>query len=129
MPIVDHNTLSESPWRPNYRKFDITTPGDGTTSSCLSYSFVKTGAGAPLHFHKDEELIVILKGELQVKLGNETQRAKHNHTLVIPSNLPHAFTNLGPEEATILVFFPVSNPFDHTTYLEGVPPERHKNKS
>ena len=49
MPIVDHNGIEETPWRPNYRKWDITRAGDGTTSSDLSYSEVGEGAGAPLH--------------------------------------------------------------------------------
>ena len=128
MPIVDHNTLPESPWRPNYRKFDITAPGDGTTSSYLSYSAVGAGAGAPLHFHEAEELIVILEGTLEVRLGDDLHRVESNHTLVIPAHLPHAFTNVGPGEATILTFFPIPDPFDHTTYLKGVPPEAHRDK-
>ena len=31
MPIVDHNKSPETPWRPNYRKWDITREGDHTT--------------------------------------------------------------------------------------------------
>lgn len=45
MPIVDHKAAPEVPWRPKHRKWDITTPGDGTTGSSLSYFVVGPGAG------------------------------------------------------------------------------------
>ena len=63
MPIVRHDTLPETPWRPNYRKWDVTVPGDGTTSSSLSISLADPGTGAPLHTHEDDELIVLLDGD------------------------------------------------------------------
>ena len=126
MPIVDHNALPETPWRPNYRNWDITQPGDGTTSSSLSYSVVGVGAGAPLHKHNADEYITILEGTLEVRAGDETHRVEADHTLVIPPGTPHGFTNVGPGDARILVFFPVSDPFAHTTYFEGAPPEVHR---
>ena len=126
MPVVDHSALPETPWRPNYRKWDITRPGDGTTSSAVSYSEVGVGAGAPLHTHEADELIVILEGTLEARLGDEVATAGANHTLVIPPNTPHGFTNVGPGDAKLLAFFPISDPFDHTTYLEGEPPAEHR---
>ena len=54
MPIVDHNNTPETPWRPNYRKWDITREGDGTTSSSVAYSVIGVGAGAPLHTHETD---------------------------------------------------------------------------
>ena len=125
MPIVDHNSLEETPWRPNYKKWDITRPGDGTTSSSLFLSVVGVGAGAPLHVHESDELIVILEGSLEVRLGEEVRRVGHDHTLVIPPGVPHGFTSVGPGEARILGFFPIADPFDHTTFLEGAPPAAH----
>ena len=66
MPIVDHNSVPEVPWRPNYRKWDLAGPEQGVTSS-LSYSEAAVGTGAPLHYHADDELIVILEGTLEVR--------------------------------------------------------------
>jgi quercetin dioxygenase-like cupin family protein len=126
MPIVDHSKLPETPWRPNYHKWAITRPDDGTTSSSLSLSLVGVGTGAPLHTHEADELIVVLDGALDARLGDEVQRVGPDHTLVIPPNVPHGFTNVGPGDARILAFFPIPDPFDHTTYLEGVPPEGHR---
>lgn len=126
MPIVDHNSLPETPWRPNYRRWDIVRPGDGTTSSTLSYSVVGVGAGAPLHTHGEDELIVILEGTAEARLGDEVRRVGPDHTLVIPPHVAHAFTSVGPGNLRIITFFPSPDPFRRTKYLEGVPPAAHK---
>lgn len=122
MPIVDHNGIEETPWRPNYRKWDITRAGDGTTSSDLSYSEVGEGAGAPLHAHEADELIVVLDGVLEVRLGDEIRQVGRDHTVVIPPGVAHGFTSVGPGKARVLAFFPIADPFNHTTYIEGAPP-------
>ena len=126
MPIVDHNGIPETPWRPNYRRWEITRPGDGTTSSSLSYSEVGTGTGAPLHTHEADELITILEGTLEVRLGHEVHTIGPDHTLVIPPNVPHGFKSVGAGDARILAFFPIADPFAHTTFLEGGPPQAHR---
>jgi len=126
MPIVDHKTLPETPWRPNYRKWDITRDDDRTTSSNLSLSEVGVGTGPPLHIHRADELIVVLEGSLEVHIGDETHYIGPDHTLVVPPGVPHGFTSVGPGPAKLLAFFPVSNPFDQTTFLEGEAPEAHR---
>ncbi len=122
MPIVEHDSLTETPWRPNYRKWDVTAPGDGTTASNLSIGEAAPGAGAPVHTHRTDELIVLLEGELEVTLDGEVMTVGPNHTLVIPPNVPHGFTVVGESGARMLTFFPTAEPFAHTTYLEGEPP-------
>ncbi len=126
MPIVDHNAIPEVPWRPNSRKWDITQEGDGTTSSSLSYSVVGPGAGAPLHTHEADELIVVLEGTVEARLGDQVRHVGADHTLVIPPGVPHGFTCVGPESARLITFFPVQDPFDHTKFLEGAPPAAHR---
>ena len=121
MPIIDHKSVPEVPWRPNYRKWDIVGPETGMSTN-LSYSVAQVGTGAPLHLHEDDELIVILKGELEVRLGDETHVVGPDHTLAIPPNVEHGFSVVGGGEAELLIFFPVPNPFDRTTYLEGSAP-------
>lgn len=126
MPIVDHNNLPETPWRPNYRKWDITRPGDGTTSSSFSLSDVGVGAGAPLHTHTADELITVISGTVEARLGDEVVEVGPDHTIVIPPNVPHGFTCIGPSNARLLAYFPISDPFEHTTFLEGQPPAAHR---
>ena len=121
MPIIDHGSVPEVPWRPGYRKWDIVGPDTGMSTN-LSYSVAKVGTGAPLHTHQDDELIVILKGEIEVRLRDEIRVVGPEHTIAIPPNVEHGFTVVGDSEAELLAFFPVPKPFDRTTYLEGEPP-------
>ena len=121
MPIIDHSKVEETPSRPNYRMFDLAGPKDGITSS-LSYSKVGPEAGAPLHTHEDDELIVVLEGTLEVRIGDEVHMVGADHTAVVPPNVPHAFTSTGPGDARLLGFFPTPDPFERTRYLEGGPP-------
>ena len=121
MPIIAHSEIPEIPWRPNYRVWDIAGPKDGVTSH-LSYSEAKQGSGAPMHYHEDDELIVILEGSVEVRLGNDVHVVDANHTVVVPPKVPHGFTVIGPEVARMMAFFPVANPMERTTYVEGTPP-------
>ena len=83
MPIIDHSRASEVPWRPGYRKWDITRAEHGVTST-FSLNTAEPGAGAPLHTHVMDELIVIVEGRLEVRIDGETQLVGKDHTLVIP---------------------------------------------
>ena len=124
MPIIDHAHAPETPWRPGYRKFDIAGHEQGV-SSTLSVNTAEPGAGAPLHTHTMDELIVVLEGTLEVKLDGETHTVGPDHTVVIPPGAQHAFTVTGHDEAHLLVFFPGLDPYseEHTHYIEGARPE------
>lgn len=120
MPIINHAHLPEVPWRPGYRKWDITTHEHGVSTS-LSLNTAEPGTGAPLHTHAIDELIVILSGALEVRIGGETHRVGPAHTLVIPPGVPHGFTVVGEASAEMLVVFNDMQPYsdENTTYLEG----------
>ena len=80
--------------------------------------------GAPLHTHTIDELIVIMKGTLEVSIDGETHTVGPDHTVVIPPGAEHGFKIVGEETAELLVFFPALDPYseDHTQYLEGARP-------
>ncbi|MBM3934661.1 MAG: cupin domain-containing protein [SAR202 cluster bacterium] len=121
MTIINHRDVPETPWRPRYRMWHIAGPQQGL-SSRLSYSEVAPGAGAPLHFHESDEIIVVLSGELEVRIGEHTHRVGADHTIAVPPGTPHGFTVSGESDARLYTFFPVSDPFGKTTFLEGTPP-------
>ncbi len=126
MPIIDHSQAPEVPWRPGYRKWDITTHEHGVSTS-LSLNTAEPGTGAPLHTHAIDELIVIMSGTLEVRIDGETYQVEKDHTLVIPPGAEHAFRVVGEENAELLVVFPDMDPYaDHiTAYLEGQRPEAY----
>ena len=90
MPVMDHKSVPEVAWRPNCRKWDLAGPKEGISSN-LSYSEAGIGTGAPLHYHEDDELIVILDGTLEVRLVDEVHEVGPDHTVVVPPNVPHAW--------------------------------------
>ena len=120
MPIIDHSRAPEVPWRPNYRVWSLAGAEQGM-SSTLTYSEGQAGTGAPLHRHQEDELIVVLEGTLEVRVGGEVHTAGPDHTVAVPPGVDHGFTVKGPGPARLLTFFPSLDPFSRTTYLEGAP--------
>ncbi len=120
MCIVKHSEVPESPWRPNYRMWHLVGP-DQNASVTMDYSLVANGAGPPLHVHEDDELITVLEGELEVRVGDEVLKAGPDSTIVVPKGVVHGFTSVSEEESRLMVYFPVPDPFERTTYVEGAP--------
>jgi quercetin dioxygenase-like cupin family protein len=123
MPIIDHSKAPEVPWRPGYRKWDVTGREQGVTST-FSLNTGEPGTGAPLHTHTIDELIVIMEGTLEVTIDGETHTVPKNHTVAIPPGAEHGFKVIGDRAAEMLVFFPALDPYseEHTHYLEGARP-------
>jgi quercetin dioxygenase-like cupin family protein len=127
MTIVDHHAVDDLPWRQNYSVAHIAGSEQGVTSS-LVYSEIGAGAGAPLHTHEDDELIVVLDGMIEARVGNEVQMVGSDHTVVVPSGVPHGFRAVGSSTVKLLGFFPVLDAFERTVYLEGGPPDTNGTK-
>jgi len=123
MPIIDHNDVPEVPWRPGYRKWDVTLKEHGVSTS-LSLNTAEPGTGAPLHTHEIDELIMIMEGTLEVRINGETHTVEQDHTVVIPPGAEHAFKVVGEKTARLIVVFPHMDPYspENTTYLEGSRP-------
>jgi mannose-6-phosphate isomerase-like protein (cupin superfamily) len=90
---------------------------------------LEQGAGAPLHFHEEvDEVIVVVEGTLDVRIGDERLLVGKNQTISIPARTPHAFTVVSPEGARFIAFLPKQGAHMATKYLEGGPPAGAKLK-
>jgi len=58
------------------------------------------------HRHQSEQISVILKGRMKVKMGKEEQIVQEGDLVHIPENLPHQTETLGEETIIIEVFSP-----------------------
>ncbi len=77
------------------------------TGVMVSFVRYEPGAEAPLHAHEEEQVFVVVDGEFDVTLGNETRRLKVGEAAVIPSWVPHYVTATDGGPATqIDVFCP-----------------------
>jgi quercetin dioxygenase-like cupin family protein len=53
--------------------------------------------------HEGEEFIYVLKGQVEVMVGENQNILKRGQTLHFDSGIPHKLRNLGDEEAKLLV--------------------------
>ncbi len=53
--------------------------------------------------HEGEEFIYVLKGEVEVRVGENQSHIKKGETLHFDSGIPHKLRNLGDEKAKLLV--------------------------
>ena len=80
----------------------------------LSYLEMDDGAEVPLHHHPHEQGGVLLKGRLQLTIGEETRIVEAGSLFLIPPNVPHRAVAIGP--AVVLdVFSPVREDYAEMT--------------
>ena len=74
----------------------------------------------PLHRHIDSDITVfILRGEGEMRLGQETRPVKTGDVIHIERGAVHAFINRGPEPAAALVVYsPAPGPKDRVLVKE-----------
>lgn len=73
------------------------------------------GAVIPDHSHEAEQIMLVEQGRLWAKIGDEEQEIGPGALLVIPSNVEHAFRQLGDED---VVFYECFAPI-RLEYLVG----------
>jgi quercetin dioxygenase-like cupin family protein len=81
----------------------------------LSYLEMDAGAEVPLHSHPHEQGGILLRGVLELQIGNETRRVEAGSLFLIPPHTPHrAYACDGP--AVVLdVFSPVREDYAQLT--------------
>lgn len=45
---------------------------------------------APRHWHDEEQMTIVLEGELEFDVGDERRTVRRGEAIVIPPNVPHA---------------------------------------
>jgi mannose-6-phosphate isomerase-like protein (cupin superfamily) len=122
MPVVKNGEAKEIPWRAGYRNYVLAGEAQGVSVSS-SLGVLEQGAGAPLHFHEEvDEVIVVLEGTLDLRIGDERLLVGKDQTISIPARTPHAFTVVSPEGARFIAFLPRQGAHMATKYIEGDPP-------
>ena len=67
---------------------------------------IKTGKSSDFHHHPNcEEAIYLIRGKLEHRIGNETLSQGPESTIVVPKNTAHSTTNVGSDEAEIVVSY------------------------
>lgn len=73
----------------------------------LSYLRMDEGAEVPLHSHPHEQGGVLLRGRMQLTIGDETRIVEEGSLYLIPSNVPHRAVAIDGPAVVLDVFSPI----------------------
>ena len=78
----------------------------GFMGTFSAFTAILRAASTPheMHTHREEEQIVVLSGELDVIVGDETHRLGPGGFCHFPAGSRHAVSSAGPEDTAFLVF-------------------------
>jgi quercetin dioxygenase-like cupin family protein len=80
------------------------------------------GTALPLHVHqREDEQVVVLDGEILVRVGDRTHRLSAGATLALPRGVPHAHRVTAPQARLLTVAVPGG--FERLFTELGVPAE------
>lgn len=103
------------------------SPSDGAASSGSSLLEVDPGNRLPRHTDSAEEIIAVLSGEADVRVGGEAARAGAGALVVVPKCVPHEVRNAGQQTLRFAAIY--AEPSVVTAYEREVQPdgsaERH----
>jgi quercetin dioxygenase-like cupin family protein len=61
------------------------------------------GKGVALHVHeREDELVYLLEGEIEVTLGDQKMKAVPGVWALLPRGIPHGYTNIGNKPSRLL---------------------------
>ncbi|MCP4182253.1 MAG: cupin domain-containing protein [Hyphomicrobiales bacterium] len=69
----------------------------GTGVTVLFYSTAEIGVGPAWHVHTYDEIFIVRAGRAVFTMGDEKIEATKGQILFGPANVPHKYSNLGPE--------------------------------
>jgi quercetin dioxygenase-like cupin family protein len=75
-----------------------------TDSVMTNFVTFEPDAPAPMHHHVEQQIAIILSGELEFTVGEETRVMRAGECVVIPPNVPHGGV-AGPEGCQALDVF------------------------
>lgn len=81
----------------------------------LSYLEIDEGAEVPLHHHPHEQGGILLRGRLQLTIGDETRLVEAGAMFLIPPHVPHRAVAVGGPAVVLDVFSPVREDYAELT--------------
>ena len=85
----------------------------------LSYLEMDAGAEVPLHHHPHEQGGILLKGKLQLTIGDETRIVEAGSLFLIPPDVPHRAVAVDGPATVLDVFSPVREDYAAQVYRIG----------
>jgi quercetin dioxygenase-like cupin family protein len=104
--------------------------GTGNQDSAVVYFAIEPGHYLGTHTDSAEEILLLLSGTVEARLGDEVGQLSTGQTALIPAMVPHGLRNIGEETARCVGFFAaaqVTSTFDQVLMpfgqrVAGTPP-------
>ncbi len=77
----------------------------------LSFVHFEPHAFVPPHSHPHEQMGVLLEGEIEFTIGNETKILRKGDCWWVPSNVVHSVRNLDKPSLALDIFHPVRDEY------------------
>lgn len=77
----------------------------GNKSTATVYFELEPGKRVPSHTDSAGEVLLILSGNVEMAIGDETGKAGEGTLAVVPAMVPHSVLNIGREKARVVGFF------------------------
>lgn len=81
----------------------------GTVNSATVYFELEPGDNLGRHTDSAEELLLVLEGEVEASVGDETSAMTAGNIAVVPVMVPHDIRNTGDTKARVIGFFGGAN--------------------
>jgi quercetin dioxygenase-like cupin family protein len=88
----------------------------GTETTAIVYFEIDPGGYLGTHTDSAEEILLVVAGDVEATLGDESGRLTAGQATLIPAMAPHGVRNVGTETARCVGFFSaaeVQSRFDH----------------
>ena len=108
MPILDKADVPREELSPGTDRWALVDGDKGAESLSVGDVTLAPGAKVPNHIHPTEEAMVILEGELEAVLGDETVTVSAGQTILAPPGVRHGFVNRSAGTARIIAIFPTA---------------------
>lgn len=107
MPIVEHAARPRVPSQSGHLSIrKVANAEVGAAEQSVWRIDHEPGENVAAHWHTYEEVIVILEGEGEATIGDETYRIGPNMSLLIPPYTWHGYRNTGPGYLRVLAILP-----------------------
>ncbi|MDX6594087.1 MAG: hypothetical protein QOJ13_3283 [Gaiellales bacterium] len=105
MLITDLNTVELHERGPGIRVSFPLQSAVGTASTATVWMELDADGVLPEHTDSAEELLLVLEGEVEATVGDETGPLGEGQIAVVPALVPHGLRNIGGRRARVLGFF------------------------
>ena len=98
MKSINHQTQPKEEWRAGVFTRMRISELTGSKELCIFEQWCAPGTGAPVHTHKVEEVLAVIGGKVEVRLGSKIIVLTGSESVIVPAGLEHGFRNVGSSE-------------------------------